>query len=209
MRFRGQYMFTLQPHDNLNLLMISHQWIGWDLGKNETSPGVSVRLHDNIVLIERTKGRIPSALGRWANSWVTRAGLLILTSIFGQPPRLTSWTPCNLCLKTIPASIHEKLMALKSPGNQNGAEHMITLFSIKDTSYFTWGFSPAHYKRLPGKHWSWLTACIRNYPSGCTDHLSTQASHPCSVFLRKLSVTDIYAEWNLWQKYMPTRQWHS
>ena len=78
---------------------------------------------------------------------------------------------------------------------------MITSFSIGCTSWFTWGSSSARYIRLPNKHWSWPTSCIRNYPAGCTDHRSTRASHLCSIFLGKLSVADIYTEWNLWQKY--------
>ena len=129
-----------------------------------------------------------------------------LASIIGKPP-ITSWKACDWCLEGLPRSILEKQMALKSSGNQKGAGHMITSFNTGCTSCFTWGSSSAHYIQLPNKHWSWSTSCIRNYPIGCTDHLSTRACHPWSISLQKLSVPDIYAEWNLWQTSGSVRQW--
>lgn len=74
--------------------------------------------------------------------------------------------------------------------------------------YITRESSSSHYIRLLERHPHWPRTWPRNIPTSCSDHISTWVNHPWSMFGVKLSLPDIFANWNQCQNDVSTRHWH-
>lgn len=74
--------------------------------------------------------------------------------------------------------------------------------------YITRESSSSHYIRLLERHPHWPRTWPRNIPTSCSDHISTWVNHPWSTFGVKLSLPDIFANWNQCQNDVSTRHWH-
>lgn len=180
-----QHVFILLPQCDLNFPMISHWWIGRDLGKTEFSPEVFWSHYmTDVILIGSTKDSILSEVDRQSNIWVTSTGRLItLIRTSSQNPDKVLMKHVSWCPECTPWICSGKTDGLENTRKTNLREHMISLSSIELILYLMWGSCSAHYIRLLKSHLSWPTTCLWYYLSSCTDHCFTQASH--SRFERK------------------------
>ena len=155
----------------------------------------------------RAKGSVLSLLYRQSSTCVTSVGSLTLRRISGQPLDIVLVNHVGWCPGNTPYICSRKTDGLKTSRKPNLAEHMIS-WSVVDEFHTPYRkpVQPIIKDYSKGSHFELV--CCENSQTSYADYLSTRVNHSCSVFWEKMSETDIYVDWNLWQKDVATRQWH-